>query len=220
MQSCYIFNPDTNLKLGPIDKNDLYLQLSKQNNYLECFFWEEGMADWKNVKLDQGLVLQIEKLIKKNAPPPPPPVQITPTPPPFPLSISNQSIEINEPQIEVQPVLVEVAEAGTTGLRENRKNVRYTCQLRTILISKKKTFITTTVDISLGGIKVSHPIPLEIFEGICDVYIHSPNNKESIILKCSSVSDSTQSHRFSFSNMDSKNTAKLELWLETLPEKK
>ncbi|AZZ37428.1 hypothetical protein CIK05_11690 [Bdellovibrio sp. qaytius] len=228
MKSQYLYSAATNLRLGPFDNESVLEHLAKQNNYLEWYIWEEGMTDWAIVKSDQSLVSQIELRIQKTLPPPPPVPKIsTPPPPPFshpaPTLVASEaaSVEINEPLVTTTLTLIDNNEAPVAAAgRDNRKNPRYACQLRTIIINKKKTFITTTVDISLGGIRVTHPIPLEIFEGLCEVYISSPNNKESIILKCSSVSNSEQTHRFSFSEMDQKNIDKLELWLESLPEKK
>lgn len=224
MKSSYLFNPISNLKLGPLDREELCTNLSKQQNYLEWYFWEEGMADWKQIKLDQGLVTNIESLIKKNITPPPPPMMNPPPPPATSaatlIAPEEVSVIIDEPQMEVLPRLIENnIDNAAPATRENRKNPRFSCQLRTIIINRKKTFITTTLDISLGGIRVSHPIPLEIFDGECEVYIHSPNNKESVILKCSSVSNSSEAYRFSFSEMDQKNVNKLEAWLSSLPEK-
>lgn len=223
MKSRYLYAPTTDLRLGPLRREDYISHLAKQNNYLEWYFWEEGMTDWMMVSSDQSLVFDIEDVIKKNSTPPPAPVKKDPAPPPTParsalIAPEEVSVEMNEPQETAALTLIENTEQPAPG-RENRKNPRYACQLRTIIINKRKTFITTTVDISLGGIKVTHPIPLEIFDGTCEVYIHSPNNKDSIILKCSSVSNSDQTHRFSFSAMDQKNVEKLELWLNTLPEK-
>jgi len=208
---------------GPQDLNGIVEFLLNQNNIQHYHFWYEGKDGWSPVESDYELVALLKKTKGVNIPPPPPP-------PPMangPAINKEKTIEtpqeasiVLEPQAKEEKIIVinkEESDSQQQATPANqRSHPRVQCNMRTIITNKKKTFITNSIDISMSGIKVSHAIPEEIFQGDCEVYITGPSNFGSILIKCKPVTQTNQTERFSFINMDEKNQTKLKTWFDNL----
>ncbi len=96
---------------------------------------------------------------------------------------------------------------------EQRKSVRYNFPFRVILTAEGKSFRSQSHDISIGGMKLKHRPPEEMWNQACHVFIGSPFAAENIELKCRLFPDPKSPLRVRFVDASESSLKKLEQWI-------
>jgi len=99
--------------------------------------------------------------------------------------------------------------------QERRKDRRFMAEFRVVVAVGEKIFRTTSTDISLGGMRVKHPIPDVLLNQVCRVYVGSPDLKENIQFHCVITANPKTEFRVRFKNPDPVSLQRLEAWIKT-----
>lgn len=188
------------------------------------FAWQPGWDGWRQVQEIPELVAMLQP--KAETPPAPPvPQQSTPPPTPPPAApAANALSEMLVNSIETPaatptiPVSGQVTEVSG---RDKRVHKRYDLRLRVILTNGKSTFRTFTKNISLGGVFLEHPVPANILNTKCEIYIASLDSGTHIKFETVVVSNTPDGPKhFSFSQVDTLFLDQLAQWLATFEQNK
>jgi len=98
--------------------------------------------------------------------------------------------------------------------KERRKNPRFPAQFRAIFIIGTRSFRTTSCDVSASGMRIKDPLPANMLDKACRVFIGSPDLKENIEFHCVVIKDPESATRIQFQNPDAAATQRLMQWLK------
>ena len=105
---------------------------------------------------------------------------------------------------------------GVVTTDEKRKYPRIRCKLRTIITDQSQAFLTYTEDVSLGGVKLQHPLPPEVLKNEIEIYITAPSGRTSIVFRCMAFQDKGGFYRFEFTEDMTNYKSHLASWLDSL----
>lgn len=193
-------------------------------NYNNWLIWKPELNSWAHLNEDSALVQKIinhqQNLQTPVKPPAPSPEESAPTPRykiPNITQMEEGEFEIVEfTEASHQPTNGEVPPHGIPTSEEKRKFPRIRGKLRTIITDQDKAFLTYTEDVSLGGVKLQHAIPLEIVRNKIEIYITAPSGKSSIVFRCKAIMDQSGFYRFEFSEDLKDYKSHLASWLDSL----
>lgn len=126
------------------------------------------------------------------------------------------------PEVEAvdNPVLPKNEAGANTNLypleeKERRKHERINVKYRAVITNSIKAFMTTTNNVSLGGMMVNDEIPPEIFNQECEVFLFNEKTHSGVCFKCIPVADSSNlQKRFIFNEAKNDGKKTLNSWLE------
>ncbi len=107
-------------------------------------------------------------------------------------------------------------QVGIPTTDEKRKYPRIRCKLRTIITDQNQAFLTYTEDVSLGGVKLQHPLPPEVLKNKIEIYITAPSGRTSIVFRCMAFQDKAGFYRFEFTEDMTDYKTHLASWLDSL----
>jgi hypothetical protein len=116
------------------------------------------------------------------------------------------------PPIPQKPVVNLDPNAYKTDPNKVRKHERHPIRLRIIIRNEERVFSTTTKDISLGGIALETPLPLELFTQECEAFIAGPDQNEKIRFTLEKTSRNDLRY-FVLKPKDQAQLEKLKAWL-------
>lgn len=219
----------------------------RQDDLQFWFAWQPGWENWRSVKeVGEIMALRVVAAppppppSAMTPPPPPPPmahdslnstpVQTTPpsslgellvneVQPTMPPAQSHQQPQQMPAQTQIpasQPA--ETPAQGAPVTAENkRRHKRYDLRLRVILTNGQSTFRTFTRNISLGGVFLEHPVPANIVNTKCEIYIANMDNSSHIKFETKVITNTPDGPKhFSFSEMDTMFQDELAKWLAKL----
>lgn len=157
----------------------------------ELNLWVVWKSDWPQWKA----VLDVTELQRTKAPPMPPPAPVV-APPVMPAPRHA------------------VVEDKATG-KNMRQHPRYKIRLRVIIKNEELTFRTFTTDISLGGVALENPLPQELFNKDCKIFIADSSSMDNIrfTLKLTNRGDLRY---FSFADLEESFVEKLRAWFKPM----
>lgn len=104
---------------------------------------------------------------------------------------------------------------STAGGSSNRREfARFTVPYRVTVMSGMKSFKSTCLDISLGGMRLKDRLPPYMVGNHCKVFISATNPNDSIEFNCKIIVDSAYPKRLKFSDGDLDSMEKLTRWLK------
>jgi hypothetical protein len=138
-------------------------------------------------------------------------------------SSNEEDVDLNEfleePQQEIESSNNEVIDDENKDWTKFREHPRVTMELKIIFVSGKKSFRTKTIDLSLGGVKTSDPLPEAYLNQELDVFLSSPDLKLSIRFKAELISCKDSLSRLKFTEKNDIGLKHLENWINTVNEK-
>ena len=99
---------------------------------------------------------------------------------------------------------------------EQRKFPRHDVRLKVIISNKEKTFLSYTVNVSMGGVMLEDTIPRDYFNSETEIFISSPKKNEFIAFRCIPVGDDKEPKRFSFGQISDSSLQKFQEWIDKL----
>lgn len=102
---------------------------------------------------------------------------------------------------------------------QNRKHERFDLRLRVILRSQQITFRTFSKNISLGGIATEHPIPRDLINEDCTIYIANPDGQENIKFNVKFATERQDTKYFYFTEISPNTQDKLQNWIDKFSKK-
>lgn len=200
--------------------------IRSDQNLRNWLIWNEGKQAWMILAEDQDLIQKIQNHQSKTSAPTKPPKIPSSIPTELMTKTTPTSIQEGEFEIvdfvteSVPPVKLEALPPKTSEpivtSDELRKYPRIRCKLRTIITDQNQAFLTYTENVSLGGFKLQHAIPLEIIRNKIEVYITAPSKRESIVFRCRAFKDPAGFYRFEFTDELSDSKIHLASWLDSL----
>lgn len=101
---------------------------------------------------------------------------------------------------------------------EQRKFPRHDVRLKVIISNKEKTFLSYTVNVSIGGVMLEDNIPRDYFNSETEIFISSPKKNEFVAFRCLPVGDDKEPKRFSFGQISQTSLAKFQDWIDKLKQ--
>lgn len=212
------------IKVGPLKLDELCDQLISQKIELEqAFFAQSGWPKWKNGLDIPVIVTKYQTLLeeKNNSLPPieedcVPPIEEECLPPPvLPMPLGQVFFE-NKKVIkqQAQPVV-----PNSKSWTESRKHPRVEMELKAIFVVDKKSFRTKTINLSLGGIKITDPLPDIYFDREIQVFLSSMDLKFSIKFTAKLAGNKSSGNQIQFTSENEAGIKHLEAWLLTMNDK-
>lgn len=99
---------------------------------------------------------------------------------------------------------------------EQRRHARYDLRMKVIISNKEKTFLSYTVNVSMGGVMLEDKIPREYFNSETEIFISSPKKNEFVAFRCIPVGDDKEPKRFSFGQISQSGLNKFQDWIGSL----
>ena len=99
---------------------------------------------------------------------------------------------------------------------EQRKFPRHDVRLKVIISNKEKTFLSYTVNVSIGGVMLEDKIPMDYFNAETEIFISSPKKNEFVAFRCIPVGDDKEPKRFSFGQISQASLSKFQDWIDKL----
>jgi hypothetical protein len=99
---------------------------------------------------------------------------------------------------------------------EQRRAPRHDVRLKVIISNKEKTFLSYTVNVSLGGVMLEDKIPHDYFNSETEIFISSPKKNEFLAFRCTPVGDDKEPRRFSFGQISQDSLEKFQNWMSKL----
>ena len=99
---------------------------------------------------------------------------------------------------------------------EQRKFPRHDVRLKVIISNKEKTFLSYTVNVSIGGVMLEDKIPMDYFNAETEIFISSPKKNEFVAFRCIPVGDDKEPNRFSFGQISQTSLSKFQDWIDKL----
>jgi PilZ domain len=99
---------------------------------------------------------------------------------------------------------------------EQRKFPRHDVRLKVIISNKEKTFLSYTVNVSIGGVMLEDKIPMDYFNSETEIFISSPKKNEFVAFRCIPVGDDKEPKRFSFGQISQTSLSKFQDWIDKL----
>lgn len=130
-------------------------------------------------------------------------------------AMDDGQFEIIDFQAAPEPAAVR-PQSGIATTDEKRKYPRIRCKLRTIITDQSQAFLTYTEDVSLGGVKLQHPLPPEVLKNAIEIYITAPSGRTSIVFRCMAFQDKGGFYRFEFTEDMTDYKSHLASWLDSL----
>lgn len=98
--------------------------------------------------------------------------------------------------------------------KNRRKHERLDLHFKVTVMNDVKSFKTTSSDISLGGMRLSHPLPPSMQGVVCKVIIEDQSPHDCIVFHCKVLTDAEVPRRISFSQTDQDAKQRLNEWLK------
>jgi hypothetical protein len=99
---------------------------------------------------------------------------------------------------------------------EQRKSPRHDVRLKVIISNKEKTFLSYTVNVSMGGVMLEDSIPREYFNSETEIFISSPKKNEFVAFRCIPVGEDEEPKRLSFGQISQASLSKFQEWVDKL----
>lgn len=109
--------------------------------------------------------------------------------------------------------LVKDQNAVKTGA-ERRQHKRYVARLKVIILSGERIFDACTTNVSLGGLLLENPVPVEFINRECQVILTSPDNMSNVQFEAKILESSVRGSRLMFG--DQLSAGNLEIYKEWL----
>jgi hypothetical protein len=221
MSHVFLKNTATKWQSNSIDLQSAYIVLSAQTmdqiKNWQVFIDDGGEAEWVCL-LDSPVIVD---LLRNGGEPKTEASFELPKEffnPPVEEQISSEELNVvveNDPEAVVEPV---AAPAPVEPTKEKeyanrRQHPRFDIRLRVIIKSGKKTFMTYTRDVSLGGLSLVADVPDYIFNSEAEIYITAPDNKNNLKLICSPVASKLGKSRLMFTQIEEGKQKVLATWL-------
>jgi len=97
---------------------------------------------------------------------------------------------------------------------DRREHVRFKYSYAVTIFCGMKKFETFCKDISLGGMKLKHPLPPSMVGKQCKVSIADNLHREPIVFNSTVIADTETPMRISFSGTDAESHTRLKSWLQ------
>lgn len=202
-------------KCGPFSKDVLCeVILNKNSNIKEILIATPGWKKWERFENCNEIMECYLNLLKERENNLPPffdlPEVNDEMPPPIPVNIftedSNNIITDNQNFTEHQ----------NSNYKDRRKHPRFKLELKTLFVFNKKTFRTKTIDISLGGIRISDPLPESYIGKNISVYLSSTETNFSIKFEATPLACGPQSKQIKFIGSNEVSNKHLEALLHSI----
>lgn len=118
-----------------------------------------------------------------------------------------------------QPVRAQTNTQDKKDYAEQRKFPRHDVRLKVIISNKEKTFLSYTVNVSIGGVMLEDQIPRDYFNSETEIFISSPKKNEFVAFRCIPVGDDKEPKRFSFGQISQNSLGKFQDWIVKLTTK-
>ncbi len=105
-----------------------------------------------------------------------------------------------------------------SGNTNRRKFERFPLRLRVILTLDANCFRTFTTDISENGVCLVAPVPANLLQHPCEIYIANKASGENIRFHATLIGDKKHPLRFMFLNAPAQAQAIIRKWIKTLQE--
>lgn len=99
---------------------------------------------------------------------------------------------------------------------EQRKFERHEVRLKVIISNKEKTFLSYTVNVSIGGVMLEDKIPRDYFNSETEIFVSSPKKNEFVAFRCTPVGDDQEPKRFTFGQISKASLDKFQDWITKL----
>ncbi len=96
---------------------------------------------------------------------------------------------------------------------DQRKFARHDIRLKVIISNKEKTFLSYTVNVSVGGVMLEDTVPRNYFNSETEIFISSPKKNEFVAFRCTPVGDDQEPKRFSFGQISQASLQKFQDWI-------
>lgn len=238
--SWHIYSAESEAKNEFSSTEEAIQFLKSQPNAEDFFCWREGFEDWQGVATVlefRPAFLKDEKsvTIEENAAPLPPPLPKKSRPILVPLEQATpptlndlvltptQDVPIAVGPIQTapspKPSIPPEAPLSPQNSVPPRKHERFELRFRVILRSRQITFRTFSKNISLGGIATEHPIPRDLINEDCTIYIANPSGEENIKFNIRFATERQDTKYFYFTEISPTAIAKLQKWIESFQQK-
>lgn len=105
------------------------------------------------------------------------------------------------------------------GKNERRLSPRVQIRRRVILVANDSVYRTFTVDASVDGLRLEHPVPKQLDGRVVDCYLSSQDLLTGLFFRAVLVAGGSESVRLRFVEQDAKNKSILGIWLSSLHKK-
>lgn len=186
------------VKIGPLKLDTMCSQLVNKNIKLEeIFLAQSGWPKWK-IALDVPIFVTVFNDLLENEKNSLPPIEGECLSPPPSLLPQNQD---------------------NHKWTESRKHPRVTMELKAIFVVEKKSFRTKTINLSLGGIKITDSLPAIYFDREIQVFLSSSDLKFSIKFTAELAGNKSSGNQIQFTNQNDLGIKHLEAWLLNMEQK-
>lgn len=161
------------------------------------FVWTEGWSEWK--PLIEGAKFVEQQIERGNE-----------------MDIDTViELKVHKPSGPTQ-----VQSKGISGNNERRKSRRYPLRGRVMMVWGQSVYRTFTIDVSLDGLRLEHPVPEELAGQVVDCYLSSPDLKMGLRFRGVLVGSASESKiRLRFVEQQANSKAQLREWLNQLKRK-
>ncbi len=195
----FLYNQRTEMRYENIEFAEAIKRIHESKLILtEWLAWREGMTDW--AKASDILEFQASLTSK---------MELTPIPQKIPRPVVPHKKIILEQENQILRIHEQEASVSKP---ERRKHQRLKLKFKIIISCNSKTFRSFTKDISLGGVLLQDPIPPEMQNETCEIFISNSKGNKSVKFSCRVVSDPKKFGRISF--QDTVFVQELERWLK------
>lgn len=181
--------------------------------------WRTDWSDWRPVKDVAEFTLKATPAAKPLVPPPlpaaPTPLAVKPLDrrETFKSTEADEEIDDNTPTTPSFEIPERSGALDERRQASRRRSPRIPLRLRVIIRNEELTFRTFSVNISMTGIALEHPVPNGLYGNQCHVFIASPTGNENLKFFVR-MTERNDLRFFSFADLEPATQAKLEVWLQ------
>lgn len=223
----FYYYKDKKVKIGPIHLDVLCAELvNKKIELDQIYLAQSKWPQWKNGIEVPEFVKLYQDITEEAASSPPlfddeliflPPIDTKEA------TTSNLSLVSVEATIEDKNSINKpnlMNELRNNKQIESRKHPRVSMELKAIFVVDKKSFRTKTINLSLGGIKITDPLPKIYFDREIEVYLSSLDLKFSIKFVAILAGNKSTGQQIQFTRKNDAGIKHLEAWILTLNSNK
>lgn len=190
-------------------------------------FWTLGLRSW--IPISDALTDQIIKLKKYQIPTLPQEVlaeEVEETTQPGVMNPLQDEVTREIKLEETDFVIVSYEQPSRAQAPQDKKGPinqrrfpRHDVRLKVIISNKAKTFLSYTINVSMGGVMLEDSIPRDYFNSETEIFISSPKKNEFVAFRCIPVGDEQEPKRFSFGQISQSSLEKFQEWVDRLTSK-